>query len=247
MLVRPLLAAVVLACGLSTVACGSSPTPTATALSAAPAPSSDAAAPPSSDAGADGPTGTDGTTGDQPAAPPTPAASGATGSGSTGSGSGSGPAGSGSGSGPAGSGPAGADSGAPSSCRPANHRGTIRPAEPSAGHRHYTVTLTAAPGYSPCTLAGAPTQVVFFSGGGGPLGVESRSSTQRGEAVTFGPGHPVHFDVQVPNSPGGARGARMTFTLRTPGGGFIPGDQDASGAVEVDAGTQIGPVQPGAS
>jgi hypothetical protein len=134
---------------------------------------------------------------------------------------------------------------APSSCRPANNRGTITPSPPSAGHRHYKVTLTAAPGYAPCSLAGAPTDVVFHSAGDAPLGVRTTPSPDRGTPVTFGPGHPIHFDIQVPNSPGGARATRIGFTVRAPGG-VIPGDQNAAGPLEVDAGTQIGPVQPGA-
>lgn len=134
---------------------------------------------------------------------------------------------------------------APSSCRPANHRGAITTDQPSAGHRHYRVTLTAAPGYPPCKLAGIPGKVIFFSGGGAPLGVDARpAQAAAAHPVTFGPGHPVHFDIQVPDTPGGATAGRITFTLPAPGGP-IPGEKDASGYLEVDAGTQIGPIQAG--
>ena len=133
---------------------------------------------------------------------------------------------------------------APSSCRPANHRAVINPDERSAGHRHYRVVLTAAPGYADCTLAGAPTDVIFHSAGGAPLGVQSTPASGQAQPVTFGPGRPVHFDIQVPNTPGGARAGSVTFTLPAPGG-VIPGEQEAGGPMEVDNGTQIGPIQPG--
>lgn len=133
---------------------------------------------------------------------------------------------------------------APSSCRPANHRAVVNPDEPSAGHRHYRVVLTAAPGYSDCTLAGAPKDVIFHGGGAAPLGVAPTPASGPAQPVTFGPGHPVHFDIQVPNTPGGARANSVTFTLRAPGG-EIPGEQEAGGPMEVDSGTQIGPIQSG--
>lgn len=133
--------------------------------------------------------------------------------------------------------------GAASACRPANHRGVITSDRPSAGHRHYRVTLSAPSGYAPCRLGGVPTQVVFH-GGGAPLGIQTRPEPGQAPAVSFGPGHPVHFDIQVPNTPGGARAGSITFMLPTPTGP-IPGEQEASGALQVDAGTQIGPIQPG--
>ncbi|MFF9703920.1 hypothetical protein ACF1FE_22475 [Streptomyces griseofuscus] len=64
--------------------------------------------------------------------------------------------------------------------------------------------------------------------------------------MTFGPGHPVHFDIRVPSTTRGATANRFVFTLRTPGSGIIPGDQEADGKLSVDFGTQIGPVRPGA-
>jgi uncharacterized protein DUF4232 len=133
---------------------------------------------------------------------------------------------------------------APSSCRPANHRAVVKPGAPSAGHRHYRVVLTAAPGYSDCTVAGAPSEVVFHGDAGAPLGVRSTPAPGQSQPVTFGPEHPAHFDIQVPNTPGGARASSLTFTLPAPGG-VIPGDQEAEGAMQVDSGTQIGPIQPG--
>ncbi|RRQ76704.1 hypothetical protein CQW39_20220 [Streptomyces griseofuscus] len=64
--------------------------------------------------------------------------------------------------------------------------------------------------------------------------------------MTFGPGHPVHFDIQVPSTTKGVKANRVVFTLRTPGSGIIPGDQEADGKLSVDFATQIGPVRPGA-
>ena len=132
----------------------------------------------------------------------------------------------------------------PSSCRPANNRAVIAADHPSAGHRHYRVTITAAPGYEPCVLAGSPTDVQFRQGTG-YAAVTATPYGPQDRAVTFGPGHPVHFDIQVPNTPGGARSQGIDYTLRAPGG-EIPGSQSADGYLEVDAGTRIGPVQPGA-
>lgn len=129
---------------------------------------------------------------------------------------------------------------APSSCRPANHRGVVTTDQPSAGHVHYRVTLTAAPGYAPCVLAGTPSDLVFHLGNG-PLGVTAVPSGRQGAPVTFAPGQPVHFDIQVRNTPGRAPADAVTFTL--PG---IPGDSFAGGGMAVDAGTQVGPIEPGA-
>jgi hypothetical protein len=138
-----------------------------------------------------------------------------------------------------------ADSGAPSACRPANHTAKITPGPGSAGHIHYEVTLTAAPGYEPCQLAGSPTDAKF-SDHGSLKGVTAGTYGDQGTTVNFGPGHPVHFDIQVPDTAGGASADEVTFTLRTPGGGVIPGESFADGSLTVDAGTVIGPVQPGA-
>lgn len=135
---------------------------------------------------------------------------------------------------------------APSSCRPANYRATITADHPSMGSRHYRVTLRAAAGYANCTLQGSPQDVVF-SQGAGPAGVDSTPYGDQTTPVTFGPGHPVHFDIQTPNTPGGAPVDGASFTLSAPGG-VIPGT-GAAGArtpMQVDKGTQIGPVRPGA-
>ncbi|WP_330459901.1 DUF4232 domain-containing protein [Streptomyces sp. NBC_00820] len=134
---------------------------------------------------------------------------------------------------------------APSSCRPANHIAEIAADAPSSGHRHYRVTLTAAPGYEPCELAGSPTDV-RFSRHGLPDGVTAGRYGSQSTVVTFGPGHPVHFDIQVPSGAGGVLADEAAFTLRTPDGGVIPGESTAYGQFTVDAGTLIGPVGPGA-
>ncbi|WP_405779544.1 DUF4232 domain-containing protein [Streptomyces sp. NBC_00859] len=131
-----------------------------------------------------------------------------------------------------------------SACRPANHTAKITPDAGSAGHRHYRVTLTAAPHTLSCKLAGSPSGVRFLNHGS-PAGVTAKSYGKQGTAVTFGPGHPVHFDIQVPNGAAGAKANEVAFTLRTPDG-VIPGESSADGALSVDAGTQIGAVQAGA-
>ncbi|MFF2808038.1 DUF4232 domain-containing protein [Streptomyces sp. NPDC058000] len=132
----------------------------------------------------------------------------------------------------------------PSACRPANHTAKITAGPASAGHHHYRVTLTAAPGYEPCELAGSPTDVRFYRHGSLNGVTAGRYGPQR-TAVNFGPGHPVHFDIQVPNSAGGAPADEAAFTLKAPGG-VIPGESTAYGHLTVDAGTVIGPVRPGA-
>ena len=135
---------------------------------------------------------------------------------------------------------------APSACRPANYQGKIVQDDPTAGVRHYRVTLTAAPGYENCTLQGSPKDVVFAQGAG-PAGVDSSPVGDQGTKVTFGPGHPVHFDIATPNTPGGAPVTGASFTLSAPGG-VIPGSgaADATAPMQVDKGTTIGPVQAGA-
>ncbi|WP_030354808.1 DUF4232 domain-containing protein [Streptomyces scopuliridis] len=133
---------------------------------------------------------------------------------------------------------------APSACRPANHTAKITEAPHSAGHRHYRVTLTAPRGYEPCELAGSPTDV-RFSNHGSDSGVTAGRYGSQETVVTFGPGHPVHFDVQVPSSGRGIAANEASFTLRAPGG-QIPGTSVAEGSLKVATGTLIGPVQRGA-
>ncbi|OQQ15004.1 hypothetical protein B0675_33580 [Streptomyces sp. M41(2017)] len=133
---------------------------------------------------------------------------------------------------------------APSACRPANHTARITAGPATAGHRHYRVTLTAARGYEPCRLAGSPADVRFHQHGSLRGVTPGRYGSQRA-VVTFGPGRPVHFDIQVPVGPGGVRADRATFTLRAPDG-VIPGESSASGRLVVAAGTAVGPVRPGA-
>lgn len=130
-----------------------------------------------------------------------------------------------------------------SACRPGNTRGRITPDAGSAGHRHYRVTVTAAPNTLPCKLKGSPEHVVFYKGDS-PLGVNAGTYGDQSKTVTLRPGGSVHFDIQVPDSSGPAKGNRVDFTLRAPGG-VIPGEQVATGAFGVDAGTRIGPVQAG--
>ncbi|MGW0858305.1 DUF4232 domain-containing protein [Streptomyces sp. NPDC002690] len=135
-------------------------------------------------------------------------------------------------------------SGAPSACRPANHTATIAPSDSSAGHRHYRVTLTAPRGYEPCELAGSPSDARFLDHGS-DSGITAGTYGDQGGAVTFGPGHPVHFDIQVPNTGLVTSVDEASFTLRAPGG-EIPGASFAEGAFTVAAGTLVGPVQQGA-
>ncbi|QNP68221.1 DUF4232 domain-containing protein [Streptomyces roseirectus] len=133
---------------------------------------------------------------------------------------------------------------APSACRPANHLAKIAQDQSSAGHIHFRVTLTAPRGYAPCTLAGSPTDV-RFSDHGTPLAITAGRYGDQTASVTFGPGRPVHFDIQVPNFGQTVPADEASFTLRTPDG-VIPGTSFAHGTFRVATGTLIGPVQPGA-
>ncbi|MFB7712433.1 DUF4232 domain-containing protein [Streptomyces sp. NPDC056105] len=133
---------------------------------------------------------------------------------------------------------------APSACRPANHTAKITEAPASAGHHHYRVTLRAPRGCDPCELAGSPNDVRFSHHGSRTRIAAGHYGDQRA-AVTFGPGHPVHFDVQVPNQARQVSADEASFTLQAPGG-QIPGTSFAQGKLKVAAGTLIGPVQQGA-
>ncbi|MFD7292868.1 DUF4232 domain-containing protein [Streptomyces sp. NPDC059897] len=132
----------------------------------------------------------------------------------------------------------------PSSCRPANHTARITQDASSAGHSHYRVTLTAAPGYERCTLAGSPVEVQF-SHNGVPISLPTGSYGDQDVPVRFGPGHPAHFDIQVPDQLPTIPADEATFTLSTPTG-QIPGDSAASGKLRITEGTVIGPVVAGA-
>ncbi|WP_405676605.1 DUF4232 domain-containing protein [Streptomyces sp. NBC_00868] len=134
--------------------------------------------------------------------------------------------------------------GAPSACRPANHLAKIAQDQASSGHIHFRVTLTAPKGFAACRLAGSPTGVAFAHHGA-TLGVTAGRYGDQTAVVTFGPGRPVHFDIQVPNQGHGTPADEASFTLRAPGG-EIPGTSVAAGRFEVASGTVIGPVQPGA-
>lgn len=114
-----------------------------------------------------------------------------------------------------------------SACRPANHTATITRADNTAGHSHYRVTLTAPRGYEPCELAGSPTDARFLNHGA-DSGITPGGYGDQGVPVTFGPGHPVHFDIQVPSSGRGAPADEAAFTLQAPGG-EIPGTSFAEG------------------
>lgn len=133
---------------------------------------------------------------------------------------------------------------APSACRPANHIAKITEAASSAGHRHYRVTLTAPRGYELCELAGSPTGT-RFSNHGSDSGITARRYGSQQTVVPFGPGHPVHFDIQVPNGVRSTPANEASFTLQAPGG-QIPGTSFADGNLKVAKGTLIGPVQEGA-
>ncbi|MEV7723709.1 DUF4232 domain-containing protein [Streptomyces sp. NPDC087917] len=133
---------------------------------------------------------------------------------------------------------------APSACRPANHTAKITAAPGSAGHHHYRVTLTAASGYDPCALAGSPTDL-RFSDRGAHTGITAGHYGDQRTPVSFGPGHPVHFDIQVPSDARQVPADEASFTLQAPGG-QIPGASFAQGGLTVAAGTLIGPVMQGA-
>ncbi|MFE9490640.1 DUF4232 domain-containing protein [Streptomyces sp. NPDC006641] len=141
--------------------------------------------------------------------------------------------------------PAAAGGSAPSACRPANHLAKITEGPASSGHSHYRVTLTAPRGYESCKLAGSPTDV-RFSNHGSDVGITPGRYGDQTTVVTFGPGHPVHFDIQVPNNAHGIAAQEASFTLRAPDG-EIPGTSFADGKLTVAAGTLIGPVERGES
>ncbi|MFE6806769.1 DUF4232 domain-containing protein [Streptomyces sp. NPDC057681] len=133
---------------------------------------------------------------------------------------------------------------APSACRPANHTAKITGAPASAGHHHYRVTLRAPRGYDRCELAGSPHDVRFSDHGSQTRITAGHYGDQRA-AVTFGPGHPVHFDIQVPNHARQISADEASFTLQAPDG-QIPGTSYAQGRLKIAAGTLIGPLQQGA-
>ncbi|MFE5051273.1 DUF4232 domain-containing protein [Streptomyces sp. NPDC056637] len=133
---------------------------------------------------------------------------------------------------------------APSACRPANHTAKITEAPAGAGHHHYRVTLRAPRGYDPCELAGSPNDVRFSDRGSQTRITAGHYGDQRA-AVTFGPGHPVHFDIQVPNAARQVSADEASFTLRAPDG-QIPGTSFAEGGLKVATGTLVGPMQQGA-
>ncbi|KOU31318.1 hypothetical protein ADK52_03475 [Streptomyces sp. WM6372] len=134
--------------------------------------------------------------------------------------------------------------GAPSACRPANHLAKITQDQAGSGHLHFRVTLTAPKGYAACRLAGSPAGVAFALHGTS-LGVTAGRYGDQTTDVTFGPGRPVHFDIQVPDQGHGTPADEVSFTLRAPGG-EIPGTSVAEGRFEVAPGTAIGPVRSGA-
>ncbi|MFG2713473.1 DUF4232 domain-containing protein [Streptomyces goshikiensis] len=140
--------------------------------------------------------------------------------------------------------PAAEHGAAPSACRPANHTAKITEAPASAGHHHYRVTLTAPRGYDPCALAGSPADV-RFSDRGSRTPVTAGRYGDQGTAVTFGPGRPVHFDIQVPGDARQVSADEVSFTLRTPDG-LIPGTSFAEGTLKVAPGTLVGPLEQGA-
>lgn len=140
--------------------------------------------------------------------------------------------------------PATPSAAAPSACRPANHTAEITEAPASSGHHHYRVTLTAPRGHDACELEGSPTDVRFSDRGSRTRITAGHYGEQR-TTVTFGPGHPVHFDVQVHNGARQVPADEASFTLQAPDG-QIPGASFAHGRLKVAIGTLIGPVRHGA-
>ncbi len=129
-----------------------------------------------------------------------------------------------------------------------DHRGVGRDGEPgvseSGDEPHYRVTLTAPRGYEPCELAGSPTGLRFSHDGTDSGITAGRHGNQR-TAVAFGPGRPVHFDIQVPSGGPGTTADEAAFALRAPDG-EIPGTSYAEGTLTVAAGPLVGPVRSGA-
>lgn len=132
---------------------------------------------------------------------------------------------------------------APTACAPENVHSTVRPADSSAGHRHYTVVMTADPGTAPCALNGWP-HLVGASLGGAPRAFPHAGTYGRHAApVPFGPGSPAQFDIRVANSAGPAWADTVEFTAS---GTYeqIPGRFVATGRFGVDADIAVGPVRP---
>lgn len=84
-----------------------------------------------------------------------------------------------------------------------------------------------------------------FSNHGSKIRISTGHHGDQHATVTFGPGHPVHFDIQVPSRGHSTPADEASFTLRAPGG-EIPGTSFAEGRLKVAAGTLVGPVQRGA-
>ncbi|OKI06226.1 hypothetical protein A6A06_37645 [Streptomyces sp. CB02923] len=140
--------------------------------------------------------------------------------------------------------PATAGSAAPSACRPANHIAKVAQVPGNTGHLHYRVTLTAPRGYESCELAGSPTDV-RFSHHGSQVAATTDAYGDQKTVVTFGPGHPVHYDILVRGSSRATPADEVSFTLQAPDG-EIPGTSFAEGSLKVADGTLIGPIAPGA-
>ncbi|MFE3932612.1 hypothetical protein ACFXPJ_02100, partial [Streptomyces goshikiensis] len=97
----------------------------------------------------------------------------------------------------------------------------------------------------PPRAAAAPPPDVRFSDHGSHTPVTAGRYGDQSAVVTFGPGRPVHFDIQVPGDARQVRADGASFTLRGPDGP-IPGASFAEGALMVAPGTLVGPVEQGA-
>ncbi|MEU3077661.1 hypothetical protein [Streptomyces laurentii] len=79
---------------------------------------------------------------------------------------------------------------------------------------------------------------------GTPVPVATGSYGDQHTTATLAPGHPVHFDIQVPGEARQLPADEASFTLQAPGG-QVPGTSFADGRLRVAAGTLIGPVRQG--
>ncbi|MFP5068490.1 hypothetical protein ACLFMI_02320 [Pseudonocardia nantongensis] len=130
----------------------------------------------------------------------------------------------------------------PSACSPGQQRGTIEALPSTSEVANYTLTVMAEPGTSPCYLSGPPANMVF-SLNGSPRAVDVAPTPEDGNAVQFGDGMPVTYDLHVPASDGPAQANQVTFNPGTPAG-ELPGDFTAYGPIGVDAGMTVGPAKP---
>ncbi|MGW1681687.1 hypothetical protein [Saccharopolyspora sp. NPDC002376] len=88
---------------------------------------------------------------------------------------------------------------------------------PVPGERLFEINFAAKPGVS-CKMSGAPSDLVFYSPGGAPLGIDSQLPDPDGATeVTVDEQHPAVVYIAAPQSEGPAMAGSISFNL--PSGG----------------------------